>query len=812
MTTYFLICLLLNPNIGTINAQTPTSWQARGTGGGGSWFAASINPQNDQEFYIACDMSNLFNTTNFGQSYNMVHFLDVQANKISEVQFTNNSLIRYVLAVDAASGGGYPRKTIDGGNSWTAPITDPTGIGAFHLLANPNNANQVIITDYSNLYFSNDGGANFTLKYTTNQGSGIHIGGAFWDGNNIYIGSVLGIITSNNGGNTFTLSTPTGFGAGEVLLSFAAAKQGTITKFWALTANAGDVYAGVVPYDFINDVSKIYTLKAGQSTWTPKSTGVQATDRLYFIRCATNDTSIAYVGGSNDMPIVLKTNNGGTAWAHVFLTNTNQNIATGSCGQNGDFSWWWGELIMGMAVAPSNANKVVIGDYGFIHTTTNGGTAWQQAYALPADQHPAGANTPTGSNYHSVGIENTTAWQVFWIDSTNMWACYSDIKGNRSTDAGSSWSFNYTGQTYNSSYRVAKNISDNTLYMATSSVHDLYESTRLGSSLDAASNTGEVLYSTNNGATWQTLHNFSDIVAWVATNPNNANQLYASVVNSTNGNGGIWVSNNINLGGSSTWTKLSNPPRTEGHPFNIIVLNNGNVLCSYSGHRNPGFTASSGVFLYNPNTNTWQDKSDLGMYYWTRDVIVDPFDATQNTWYACVYSGWGGAPNGLGGLYKTTNSGTTWNKINTLDRVGSVTINPNNTNEMYLCTETEGLWFCANRNVTSPVFEQVNSYPFRQPERVFFNPYDSKQIWVANFGNSLRIGSTACTPPTPIITGSLATCANGTYTYSVTAIAGATYTWTVTGGTIQTGQSTNQISVLWNNGTVGSVQIEQTNP
>jgi hypothetical protein len=62
------------------------------------------------------------------------------------------------------------------------------------------------------------------------------------------------------------------------------------------------------------------------------------------------------------------------------------------------------------------------------------------------------------------------------------------------------------------------------------------------------------------------------------------------------------------------------------------------------------------------------------MFYWTKDLIIDKNDISQNTFYCAVFSGWGGAPNGLGGIYKTTNRGTSWTKINSLDRVESVTI------------------------------------------------------------------------------------------------------------------------------------------
>jgi photosystem II stability/assembly factor-like uncharacterized protein len=75
---------------------------------------------------------------------------------------------------------------------------------------------------------------------------------------------------------------------------------------------------------------------------------------------------------------------------------------------------------------------------------------------------------------------------------------------------------------------------------------------------------------------------------------------------------------NINLGASSTWTKLTNPPRTEGHPYDIKVLNDGTLIAVYSGRRTAAgvFTASSGVFKSTDGGTTWTDISDAGMFYW----------------------------------------------------------------------------------------------------------------------------------------------------------------------------------------------------
>jgi hypothetical protein len=179
------------------------------------------------------------------------------------------------------------------------------------------------------------------------------------------------------------------------------------------------------------------------------------------------------------------------------------------------------------------------------------------------------------------------------------------------------------------------------------------------------------------------------------------------------------------------------------------VLNDGKVVASFSGRRNStgNFTSSSGVFLFNPATNAWQDVSAPGMYYWTKDVVVAPDDATQNTWYGCVFSGWGGPPNGLGGLYRTSNRGQAWTKLtdSQFDRVTSITFNPLNTKQVYLTTEQQGLWMTQDISVANPVFEQVNSYDYRQPERVFFNPYKPGEIWVSSFGNGIRTGTATAT-------------------------------------------------------------------
>jgi photosystem II stability/assembly factor-like uncharacterized protein len=731
----------------------PSSFSSRGIGGGGALFALSINPADNNEYYVACDMGELFHTEDYGNSYDQVHFTQVIGGHNSKVCYTSTPGLLYTISY--AQDMVRPMKSTDNGLTWNVLNGNPDNSEETYTIdADYTNPNRVIISYYGSIYYSDNGGNSFTNVYTDMSGSGdVLVGGVFFDGSNIYIGTSDGVFVSTNAGTSWNNVTITGIPSTERISSFAGAKSGGITRFFCITGDVGDVYPGLVGSDYWDFAKGVYSVDYGSGNWTPKLTGINlSSDFPMFVGMATNDINTVYLAGSNDnsVPTIFKTTNAGSNWNNTFNSTGNQNISTGWSGQGGDRPWSYGECPFALAIAPNDANRVIFGDFGFVHKTSNGGTSWQQAYVNTADQHPAGSNTPPAQSYQSVGIENTTCWQICWVDSSNMFSCFSDIKGVRSTDAGNSWSFNYTGHSANSMYRLTEHPTNGTLFAATSNIHDMYQSTRLqDAQLDANDPQGKIIYSTNNGQTWQLLHLFNHPVFWIALDPNNPNRAYASVIhyNGGAGVGGIYVTNDLQNLTTSTWTLLTDPPRTQKHPASIVVLNDGKMVCTYSGRRNAGgtFQNCSGTFIYDPaGAGSWTDVSDPGMYYWTKDIVIDPNDVTQNTWYVGVFSGWGGPPNGTGGLYKTTNRGISWTRLSNtaaMDRVTSCTFNPNNPNQVYMTTEVQGLWISNNMNTSTPTFTQVQSYPFQQPERVFFNPYNTNEVWVSSFGNGMKMGT-----------------------------------------------------------------------
>lgn len=731
-------------------AQVPGAWCSKGIGGGGALFSPSINPANPSEIYLSCDMSGLYHTTDLGYSWKNINFLQLQGGNNACMQFTNNPQILYCVDYSTLQGNDCirPMKSTDGGVSWTVISGNPYPLqpngGILRLLADYNNPDLVMIADYGTIYFSSDGGASFHKVHTCiSNDSGNHIAGIFFDNPNIYIGTNDGLLVSGDNGTTFLTMAVSGIPSNEYILSFAGAKQNGTTRFTCLTA--ANVWAGYqYGSDYWGAMRGVYQMENAGGTWFSKLDGIAiGSDFPVFAGMSADDISVAYLSGGSaaGAPIVMKSVNGGS-WSHVFLTSNNQNIFTGWAGSGGDHGWGFPEAPFGFTVDLLDANTLMLSDYSCAHISTDGGVSWHQQYLSNDDENPMNAPTPVGKKYHGIGLENTSCWQLLWSDSLSIFGAYSDINGIMSSDKGEKWKF-IPNLTQNTVYRIVKH-QNGKLYAATSNIHDIYQSTRIyDAQIDAG--TGNVYVSSDNGGSFTMLHNFGHPVIWIALDPTDPEKMYASVLHHNKQSiGGIWMTSNLSAGSASSWTKMPSPPRSNGHPFNINVLSNGDLVCSFSARKPTGssaFTDSSGVYYYSQSASTWYDRSDQNMRFWTQDVVIDPDDATESTWYACVFQGWATSGiQGTGGLFRTTDKGISWTRIHDNFRVNSCSFKPGSPNEMYFTTETDGLWYTGNATAGSPQFTQVCSYPFRHPMRVFFNPFKASEMWVTSFGNGIMLG------------------------------------------------------------------------
>jgi len=770
---------------GTAIAQ-PASWRVAGIGGGGAFFRPSINPGNDSEYYIPTDMGSFFHTTNFGASYNELGFRQLVGGALGLIRFTYNPAILYGLGVNVVANKWLTTcyKSMDGGERWSLPagLSNPsntalasTGV-ALHV--DYDSPNRLVLGTQSGLFYSANGGETFTeidSLFKQPAGTEVYPAGCLFDGDAIYVGTNYGVLISQDGGARWQILKLTGIPNGENIFGFAAAKQNGTVRFFCITGATN----GMVNLDAVYTnapgnpglLKGVYRLDYGSSTiWEPVENGVTiptdpncSCDHITWIGMAENDISTVYLYGvnGNAQPTVLKTSDGGANWNHVFNIANNENIYTGYMGDKGDpFEWWLG--CSGLDVAKKNSNNVVLANMGTVYNTRSGGTTWEQAYVNPADQNPMGSPTPRYKTYRGIGLENTSNWFVHWSSARDVLGCLTDIGSIRSTDGGASWAFNQFS--FNTMYCAIEHPTTHAIYCAASDKHDMYASTALqDQSIDDPSySDGEVLLSTDKGFTWGIIHDFTRPVYWIAFDPNNPNTMYASIINHKQGLGGIWMTNDLQDGSASAWKQLPAPPRTEGHPAMVIPLKDGKVVCTYSGRLTDysampagKFTESSGVFLYDPSSSLWTDVTDTTTMAWyCNDIVVDPNDPSERTWYVGVSSGWGYTdaegnvgPNDQGGLFKTTNRGQSWKKLmSTSDvlspggGVFSCSFNPNDPNQLYITSVGDGLFVSNNINDTAPTFLPVSSFQFGYPLRPVFNPYDRSELWVTTFGNGIHIG------------------------------------------------------------------------
>jgi len=740
-----------------VSCSQKLTFLSRGINGGGALFFPTINPNNTDEFYFTCDMSQRYHTTDFGKSYQMVPFLSQQVEQNSTYEFTDDPNVAYSYVTRGQITSLFK---IIHGTTWTN-IADPTLASygqIYRVCANHKNSSQLLVSTFRALLFSNNGGSTFdTLLTTTDNNQGVLLGGVFWDTTNGYVATNKGFFKldytkhalSRFASNVFTKPK------GEVIISFSGAQVAGQTKFVCITGDTLHVYNNILgSQPSGGTVDGVYIMDNEDGNWKP-SLGSIDTVHYWLLQTgmAQNNSTTIYLGGAdnNGNPVIYKSTDGGSSWLNTFNTVTNQNLITGWLGNKGDLEWYMAGAPYGMAVADNDVDKVVFGTNMNIMTTTNGGTSWQQAYVAITQQHPAKANTPKGFAYTDIGLENTSGWQISWLDKNTLLGSSTDIGAIKSIDGGFSWSF---ADTATELYRVPNvyrivGTSNGNLYAACSNIHDLYTwNDYEDKQIDKADANGKIVYSSDAGKTWQLLKNFNHPIFWLLPDPGNNGTLYAAVVSHTDGTGGIYRTTNLSAGQSANWTFLGSPPRTEGHPSNLILLKNGNLLCTFSvrGDSNDKITPSSGVFLFDNTKLTWTDltkadqnnPADSAMFYWSRDIVVDPNDASQQTWYVGAWQ----CPGHRGGLFKTSNAGVTWNRLtDTLSSVTSITFNSNNMNEAYLTTQNQGLFFSSDMVDQKPLWVRVAAYSFRQPERVFYNPYNAKEIWVTSFGGGMMLGT-----------------------------------------------------------------------
>lgn len=744
----------------------PNTWSSRGIGAGGAIQNPAISPQNSLNAYVTCDMGQTFNSNNGGNSWQIIDFNKLNGGIYGKVCYTSNANKLY--AITSSSAGYGLKHSIDGGANWSTLPTSPALTNPLSLYTDLTSSLNLVVSDINNIYYSSNGGSNLTLVATDPSTTGIHCAGVFFDLPNIYICSNKALYVSVNSGNTFsTLATHTAaaISATEGVVCFTGAKQGGTTKFFCTTIQSASLTCRTFGSD-VGLFSGVYEMTQPMPTWNSITASLLScntgTERAYYIRTLPTNTTVVYIGGNitttagSTYGNIYKSQNSGATWTSNFLDGAsaanNSVIATGWCGSSSyslyPHDWKAINTTEGLCIDPNNINHLIRTDKSASYKSTDGGATWRQTYVDVPDQNNLNTLINYTNAYKGIGLETTVAYWMTWMSPQKLLTSYADISLSISNDGGNKFLYKYDPTNVRSNplkindiSMIVKHPKTGKLYAATGDVvgsNGTWDDTRLSLSK------GRVCMSSDSGATWQIMKDFGKPVTYIEIDPARPDTMYVCVHDVMTGTvGGIWTTTNVAAGSSSNWTVLTQPARANRRPNNIHVINKDTLIASYYpldslNTSQTAFAQQSGVFYSVDRGQTWQDRTGTGMGYGVLNIVPDRNDPFKRTWLACVRS----AGSGTAGVYRTINRGNTWFNAATNISPVSVSFHPTLANEMYVCTEFSGLLY-SNASNSNTITTAPTNYPFRNPQRVFFNPYNSNEVWVTANGYGLCVGTTS---------------------------------------------------------------------
>jgi len=339
-----------------------------------------------------------------------------------------------------------------------------------------------------------------------------------------------------------------------------------------------------------------------------------------------------------------------------------------------------GGRILCIAIDPNNTNNLWAGSAsGGIWKSTNAGTSWTSVTTgLPVLGVSSILVDPSNSNIIYAGTG-----EVYRVDTSNTGFNVWKTRGTygigilKSTDGGNTWTQVMTktsSQLYGIQMLEFDPTNSNTIYACT---------------------TDGLYRSTNSGASWSQI--LSKIyVSDVAINPSNTDQIVVGVGNMVNADKGIYRTTNGNSA-SPTWTKItSGLPSTFNGFIRLDNVGSGELIASIG--RTDGGTGETELYRSTNFGSTWTALSNSHhceyQYWFSHDVAINPF-ATDSvmmagvSWYryrvstATLTTVGGGVHADVhdiefdpvnrgriyvcsdGGIYKSTNGGSTFTSINT---------------------------------------------------------------------------------------------------------------------------------------------------
>jgi photosystem II stability/assembly factor-like uncharacterized protein len=715
------------------------SWRPIGMGGGGAMFAPAISAADPKRILLRCDMSGAYRSADGGKNWEMIHYTQLaDSTKVAPQWHPTDPNVAF-----AAHGSrGHLRKTRDGGKTWTTLEGAPSQVSAIGI--DPGEPGLILVGGASAIFRSIDGGKTW-VEMTRVRGRviGFHFDQTGPTENRIVFAATdQTIFRSDDHGATWRdIGAPL---AASPLLSFAAGsdKKSQTCIFYCSVGSAGSVEAN-------RNKSGIYRSLDRGTTWTlitkeemnargnQRKGAPQRSITYDFVLTTDANPARVYACCGRDAR-VLRSDDQGATWRKILFQDRNSPEFNVGPNYLIDEPGLGDDPITGFGINPLVPDHLVVSDWMSVFITHDGGKKWESANTRSAETP---GRRGTGMRWENTGLVVTTAWHYYLdpFEPNRHYIAYTDIGYARSTDAGKSWYWKTGRPLRNTTYELAFDPeTPGTMWAAFADLHDIPFANVISGRHYRARASGGIGLSTDFGVTWRDSSQGlakKPITSVVLDpkSPKSSRTLYASAFED-----GVYKSTD----GGTKWEKTSNrlgAPGVNMRACRIILHHDGTLFCLITALRKDGHYVAEGTGLYRSTdgAKTWSWINRSKPLHWPMDFDVDPRDSRV------IYMGAADTESTEGGLYTTSDGGTTWARLARKgDQCFGATVNPHKPDWIYMCLgegdeSGPGLWLSKDRGKS---WKALEGLPFRGAQRVSFDPKDDSVIYVCTFGGSVWRG------------------------------------------------------------------------